>query len=446
MGRPAKHRIVKDHPSPRFRGKVKLSTQVHGLGDTMWYAQFWIENKWQPPFNPVSLHTRDWDEAVELARDRYALVANGGRPAPIRKPSVPTDTFSVFAQQAVVKLKEQAIAADLVAKGKGRNFGVIAWRIEQALLPRWAGVRMGDITEDDLNDWVRDSYRVKVRVKGRPDGEKVAAQKTLGNLDWAFRHVWDEAVIAKVVDRRGRPSISLEHGLDGASRPFIDHAGVLALKNLMTDRWVNGQPHRQLLRDYIAIAASTGIRAGLELERITIGSVVFLPKGAMAIRVAAHQGKHEDARSVVVYEAGVFPVRALLAALLARRQAEGASLRDRLLAYKDGSQPNFAKGLKAALKAAGVLIDPDTGRERVGYSFRHYFATLLIEKGLSVIQIAAWLGTGTNMIELHYNRYLIERHAHLVNGMPEREAALLVELARAANDPDDHLTPEDRGL
>jgi hypothetical protein len=28
MGRPAKHRIVKDHPSPRFKGKVRLSTAV----------------------------------------------------------------------------------------------------------------------------------------------------------------------------------------------------------------------------------------------------------------------------------------------------------------------------------------------------------------------------------------------------------------------------------
>jgi integrase len=53
---------------------------------------------------------------------------------------------------------------------------------------------------------------------------------------------------------------------------------------------------------------------------------------------------------------------------------------------------------------------------RVAYSFRHYFATLLIERGLRVLQVADWLGTGTKMIEQHYNRYLTERNAHLLNG------------------------------
>ena len=61
-----------------------------------------------------------------------------------------------------------------------------------------------------------------------------------------------------------------------------------------------------------------------------------------------------------------------------------------------------------------------TGEERVAYSFRHYFATKLVELGLSVPQIAEWLGTSSQMIEKHYNRYLTERNAHLVNGGQER--------------------------
>jgi integrase len=70
----------------------------------------------------------------------------------------------------------------------------------------------------------------------------------------------------------------------------------------------------------------------------------------------------------------------------------------------------------SVLSAANALIDPMTGEKRVAYSFRHYFATLLIERGLSVAAIAGWLGTSSAMVEKHYNRYLVERQAHLVNG------------------------------
>ena len=65
---------------------------------------------------------------------------------------------------------------------------------------------------------------------------------------------------------------------------------------------------------------------------------------------------------------------------------------------------------------AKALIDPMTKEKRVAYSFRHYFATKLIELGLSVAQIAEWLGTSSAMVEKHYIQFLIERNAHLFNG------------------------------
>jgi hypothetical protein len=40
----------------------------------------------------------------------------------------------------------------------------------------------------------------------------------------------------------------------------------------------------------------------------------------------------------------------------------------------------------------------------------------LIELGLSVAQIAEWLGTSSAMVEKHYIQFLIERNAHLLNG------------------------------
>ena len=73
--------------------------------------------------------------------------------------------------------------------------------------------------------------------------------------------------------------------------------------------------------------------------------------------------------------------------------------------------------LDTVLSKANALTDPMTDEKRVAYSFRHYFATKLIERNLSVAQIAEWLGTSSAMIEKHYNKYLNERNAYLLNGV-----------------------------
>ena len=79
------------------------------------------------------------------------------------------------------------------------------------------------------------------------------------------------------------------------------------------------------------------------------------------------------------------------------------------------------------LHEANALIDPMTSEKRVAYSFRHFFATLLIERGLSVPVIAEWLGTSSAMVEKHYNRFLVERQAHPVNGAPDEQSSYIDE-------------------
>jgi integrase len=105
----------------------------------------------------------------------------------------------------------------------------------------------------------------------------------------------------------------------------------------------------------------------------------------------------------VLFEGGAFDIRSLLTGLIARRRGQGATDQDYLFAWRDDEALVFRPGLRAVLLAANALLDPTTGKERVAYSFRHLFATLLISHGLSVRQIAARLGTSSDMIERHYN-------------------------------------------
>src|ERR1700712_2738101 len=96
MGRPATHRVVRNHPSPRFRDVVKLHNFVRGPQDDGWHVQFLIEGVWTPR-NPAALGTKDWDEACERARDRCTL-AQSGQPITKPRPVAVENPFSEFAE------------------------------------------------------------------------------------------------------------------------------------------------------------------------------------------------------------------------------------------------------------------------------------------------------------------------------------------------------------
>ena len=62
---------------------------------------------------------------------------------------------------------------------------------------------------------------------------------------------------------------------------------------------------------------------------------------------------------------------------------------------------SFKKGLRSLLDAAGLRYD-DKGDQRDAYSFRHYYATQRLLKGISVYTLAENMGTSVAMIEKHY--------------------------------------------
>ena len=223
MGRKSTHRVSLPHPHRRFADKITMLNFRRGPADDIWGASFRIDGKWQPK-DGVSLGTRDFEEAAELARDKYALLTAG---QPIVKPratqpKTQQHAFRIYADRAIAKLKVQADEADTRVKGKGHNFRSLAGRIENDLLPRWGDTPITVISEHDLNEWVRE-FRVEdreatvakfgrqQRSEARQVVYKTPTASTLGNIDWAFRMVWDEAVADRVVDRRNRPIIDKMH-------------------------------------------------------------------------------------------------------------------------------------------------------------------------------------------------------------------------------------------
>ncbi len=67
-GRKATHRISRPHPHKRCADLITMLNYRRGPEDDIWGARFWIDGKWQPK-DGVSLGTRDFDEAAEIARE-----------------------------------------------------------------------------------------------------------------------------------------------------------------------------------------------------------------------------------------------------------------------------------------------------------------------------------------------------------------------------------------
>ena len=126
MGRKSTHRVSRPHPHKRFANVITLLNYRRGPDDDIWGANFLIDGKWTPK-DGVSLGTRDFDEAAERARDKYALLTAGPPIAKPRatKPKVPEHAFRIYAERAIAKLKAQADEADAKVRGKGHNFPLL---------------------------------------------------------------------------------------------------------------------------------------------------------------------------------------------------------------------------------------------------------------------------------------------------------------------------------
>ena len=202
------------HPSPRFRDKIRLRTGRRGPQDDIWSATFFLDGRWQRT-RPVNLGTRDWDEACEVARDKFVEAAGHGIQSVLQtrtatRKSAVDHPFSLYAEQAASKLDARAEAADRAVIGKGHNFRQIAGRIRRDLDPKWGETDIRKLDEWALNDWIADEYRVEdrdatIKAYGRQPRDatrqkvmKMPGVTTLGNLDQALLYVWKEAATAKV--------------------------------------------------------------------------------------------------------------------------------------------------------------------------------------------------------------------------------------------------------
>jgi hypothetical protein len=108
---------------------------------------------------------------------------------------------------------------------------------------------------------------------------------------------------------------------------------------------------KRMLRCYLGLISTTGIRPGLRTNQIKLGNVLFETQHkypVIIIRVSKFQGEHAAERSVVVYERDVFPIRQLLSDQVAWRRAQGKKDTDDLFGRPAGSFSEFNRIIRCA--------------------------------------------------------------------------------------------------
>jgi integrase len=175
------------------------------------------------------------------------------------------------------------------------------------------------------------------------------------------------------------------------------------------DEWLWAEKGRDRLffLAWVALMASAGLRAGLEVE-MTLESQIEITPAGIFIYVGRNKGKYRNARTAVC-RGPYFPVERILKELFEYRRMYWTAKADidACSIFADpvtGNVPDkyFHKLFQRYIKLYGWLVDKNTGQNRVPYSFRHFFITQAILDSVDLPFIAIIAGTSVNMINKYY--------------------------------------------
>jgi len=307
----------------------------------------------------------------------------------------------------------------------------------------------GDIPLSKINNAVSEDY-IRWRITywdraSKKEKERYAnfsqrpAKKTLQMERTALREffAWcvNTARLMRVV-----PTFDLKALQDNEEnrRPSFNKDEWTKLDRYMRDIWVKGKaegdnlelgrPHkghlfqREMVRRYIQILTATGMRPTepLYLKHRHI-EIETLEDGREVLKIYLPQGK-TGKREIVSQPVAVGYYKAI-------KQATGRTDPDDwVFCDKTGKRSKgYYRTIEALLKKLGLRVDPETGKNRTAYSFRHYYAEQRIaQAGLNLATTAdlrANMGTGLEQLERHYVRKKVYNKENLVSYKERKKKA-----------------------
>ena len=169
-----------------------------------------------------------------------------------------------------------------------------------------------------------------------------------------------------------------------------------------------GRQIKLLLRDYVELLLTTGMRCGKESMNMLWQHIEWHTDNEQRYLRIWVSGKTGGRWLIAKHRAATALER------LAQRQrsvsmslpdAIAARLPQRVFTLDDGSQPyGLAGTFQRMLAAAGLSRDMSTGQQRTLYSLRHTYATIELMSGTDIHTLARQMGTSVIMLERHYSK------------------------------------------
>lgn len=413
-------------PTVKLRdGDITLYTR----GDSAnWYAGFRLPNGGR---QQESLKTRNKAEAKERAIARYDEIKWRS------KLGLTQDTVS-FAQAADAWIAE---LEGEVAAGTRKVRTVIDYKpvVDRYLKPFFAGKAIDNITAPDIakyrvwrrDYWIKGPGSLIKAIEYERDGKmlkrtltqknrKAPSSRSINGENVVLRGIFDYAITQGWLSQNQVPKI--ENAVQKASdsrdkaypvftqeeyRQLLVFMSPWLLAKGLTQReeW-----RRQAIYHFILILFHTGLREHElykkdertgEVRGLRWCDVEFFRTDKGKLLVELHVRGKTGERTMIAQSAAArwLDVRRRFC-----RKTHKPT--DFVMAMPDGTQvASFDSGVAKVLTAAGLRVDPKTGRNRGIYSFRHTYATWRLQAGRTPIEIARNMGTSLAMIERHYYHY-----------------------------------------
>ena len=390
-------------------------------GTDSWYARLTLPNGKRLI---KSTRTKDLAEAKEAALELYyetqARIKNK-LPATTRK-------FKDVAEYAIKRMDDE------LAQGAGRQ----AYKDYKQAINRWLIPFFGstDINKVDLAALKNfDAWR-------KEQMNKTPAQSTINNHNAALNRILDEAELNGWLTKSMRPTL-LNKGVKTQSRgSFTAEEYRTIYTALRSYHKATANPKavatRETLRNYVLFLANTGIRHGTEALNLRWRNIEWHTKDGEKYLAISVDGKTNKRTAIA---------RDRVRDFLFRQSKLNPRLNiDDFDALIDAKSDEFVfttrlgeqttiHNLNANFNSLLAELDLKTGadgRERTLYSWRHFYATQDLERGVSTHALSKQLGNSTAMLDKHYSKYSPLINAELHSGRRKRSGAQQAHTASTA--------------
>ena len=255
---------------------------------------------------------------------------------------------------------------------------------------------------------------------------KAPAKSTVLNHNAAMNRVFDEAVIQGYMVASQVPVLK-NTGVTGERRASFSEDEFNLSVDKAYDFVDKGRTRkcrmtRELVRDYIVVAANSGIRPGTEMANITWGDISVRRNGeVMVFDITIRKGKtssYTGSRKVVCF-GGV-----LLALMNLQDIFPDRAPSDRVFRLADGSRSTqIGKVFSQLLQYAG--LENCSEGQRTLYSLRHSYITWGLTRNVPAHVLAVQCGTSIQMLDRFYSHVKPEMFTNELAGVafsnPEKQ-------------------------